>query len=156
MAFRTLSLLVIYLEARAAERGKSIPASLLKTLIFMEHAAEIVKSEQISATPAVRNTLEEVKLELESVDGKPSRQAMHLPVALVMALEKAVMDLRFPRFLRGYAWFRLVKLWGCLRFNATVGLDFGSITLESFGRRPEQEQDIWSWQENQRAEGLHQ
>ena len=123
-----------YLEARAAEPcGKSIPASLLKTLIFMEHAAEIVKSEQVSATPAVRNTLEEVKLELESVDSKPSRQAMHLPVALVMALEKAVMDLRFPRFLRGYAWFRLVKLWGCLRFNDTVGLDFGSITLESFG-----------------------
>ena len=47
------------LEARAAEPcGKSIPASLLKTLIFMEHAAEIVKSEQINAAPAVRNTLE--------------------------------------------------------------------------------------------------
>ncbi len=47
------------LEARAAEPcGKSIPASLLKTLIFMGHAAEIVKSEQINAASAVRNTLE--------------------------------------------------------------------------------------------------
>ena len=45
------------LEARAA-CGRSIPASLLKTLIFMGHAAEIVKSEQINAAPAVRNTLE--------------------------------------------------------------------------------------------------
>ena len=125
-----------YLEARAAEPcGKTIPASLLKTFIFMEHAAEIVKSEQVSATPAVRNTLEEVKLELESVEGRPSRQALHLPVSLVLSWEKAVMDLRFPRFLRGCAWFRvrLVKLWGRLRFNDTVGLDFGSITLEPFG-----------------------
>ena len=41
-----------YLEARADEPcGKSIPASLLKTLIFMENAAEIPKGEQINNAP---------------------------------------------------------------------------------------------------------
>ena len=123
-----------YLEARADEPcGKSIPASLLKTLIFMENAAEIPKGEQINNAPTIRNTLEEIALQLESVDMKPKKQALMIPVAVVVSWEKAVLDEDLPRFARAYAWFRLMKLWGCMRFDDTTGLAFDSIVIHSFG-----------------------
>ena len=123
-----------YLEARADEPcGKSIPASLLKTLIFMENAAEIPKSEQICGAPTIRNTLEEVALQLESVDMKPKKQALLVPVSVVISWEKAVLDEDLPRFARAYAWFRLMKLWGCMRFDDTTGLSFDSMVMQPFG-----------------------
>ena len=110
-----------YLEARAAEPcGKSIPASLLKTLIFMEHAAENCEERADSVPhPQFGTRLKRLSWNWRSVDSKPSRQAMHLPVALVMALEKAVMDLRFPRF---PSWIRMVSV------SQNFGAAYGSTT----------------------------
>ena len=123
-----------YLEARADEPcGKSIPASLLKTLIFMENAAEVPKSDQINNAPTIRNTLEEVALQLESVDMKPKKQALLIPVAVVISWERTVLDEDLPRFARAYAWFRLMKLWGCMRFDDTTGLAFDSLIMQPFG-----------------------
>ena len=65
-----------YLEVRAAEPcGKSIPVSILKTLVFMENAAEIPKEEQVGQSLAVKNALEELVLQLESQSVPERRQA---------------------------------------------------------------------------------
>ena len=123
-----------YLEVRAAEPcGKSVPLSIVKTLMFMEHAAEIPVSDHFSKSPAVKNALEEVTLQLERVAPKERKQALMLPVAIVQAMEQAVMDEDYSRYVRAYAWFRLFKLWGGMRYHDTMGVDFSSIRIDEYG-----------------------
>ena len=122
-----------YLLSRAMEPcGPSIPVSAFKTLIFMEHAAEIPKEEQLNTSGAIRNALEEIKLQLESDNPRPRRQAVQLLVTVVAALERKVMEEKAPRFVRGFAWYKLVKVWGAMRFHDTTGVDFGSMSLDGF------------------------
>lgn len=123
-----------YFETRAAEPcGKSVPTSIFKTLLFMESSAEIEKDEQLSQSIAVKNALQEVNLKLETGQFGHARQALHLPLKYVVALEELVMRTSAPRFVRAYAWYRLFKLWGALRFSDTSGLLFHTMRLESFG-----------------------
>ena len=78
-----------YLISRAMEPcGRSIPVSAFKTLVFMEHAAEIPKDLQLNTAGAIKNAMEEIKLRLEAADQKPRRQAKQLLVAMVSALGK--------------------------------------------------------------------
>lgn len=52
-----------YLISRAMEPcGRSIPVSAFKTLVVMEHAAEIPKDLQLNTAGAIKNAMEEVKL----------------------------------------------------------------------------------------------
>ena len=78
-----------YLLSRAMEPcGQSIPVSVYKTLIFMEHAAEVPKV--ISGSDAVKNALEEIKLQLEASELRPRKQAVQLLVTIVAAMERKV------------------------------------------------------------------
>lgn len=122
-----------YLISRAMEPcGRSIPVSAFKTLVFMEHAAEIPKDLQLNTAGAIKNAMEEVKLRLEAADQKPRRQAKQLLVAMVSALERKVMEKGAPHFTRAFAWYKLVKVWGAMRFHDTTGVDFGSMRLDGF------------------------
>ncbi|CAE7264418.1 Abcg1 [Symbiodinium natans] len=78
-----------YLEERASEPcGKSVPLALLKTLMFMETSAEILKPQQISVHPSVSNAMQEIARFLESASHSETRKANMLPVKVVMALER--------------------------------------------------------------------
>ena len=123
-----------YIEVRAAEPcGKSVPLSIVKTLMFMEHAAEVPQDQHLSKSPALKNALEEVTLQLESVDPKERKQALLLPVKVIQAFEQTVMDRDFADYVRAYAWFRLFKLWGGMRYHDTMGVDFGSVRIDDYG-----------------------
>eukprot|EP00438_Fugacium_kawagutii_P021417 Skav230575 [mRNA] locus=scaffold971:157894:160071:- [translate_table: standard] len=123
-----------YLEARAAEPcGKSVPGSVLKTLLFMESAGEIDDEEKIGNKAAVKNVVEEVNMVLEGAAPRFVKKAWHFPVALVVALEEAVLDVRLTPFSRGYAWFRLFKLWTGMRYSDTTGLDVSTLEWTEFG-----------------------
>ncbi|CAJ1410855.1 unnamed protein product, partial [Effrenium voratum] len=92
---RTIEQFIEYVTHRVAEPcGKSIPTSLMKTLMFIEVAGEVPEKERLCKHPALQNTLE----------------AVQIPVEIVMALERYVMTEGVPRYPRAYAWFRLVKL----------------------------------------------
>ena len=123
-----------YLEVRAAEPcGKSVPLSILKTLIFMEHAAEIPVERHVSKAPALKNALEEVALQLEKVAPRERKQAVMMPVSVVQSIEQTVMDERLNTYVRAYAWYRLLKLWGAMRFHDTMGVDFSSVRIDDYG-----------------------
>ena len=93
-----------YLESRASEPcGRSIPESTFKTLMFMEHAAEIPKEDQLSGSIAVKNAMEEIVLQLDSENHKPTKQATPLLIQVVSALERKVMEEEQPRYVRGFA-----------------------------------------------------
>ena len=131
----------LYLEALSNEPcgrtvppcGRTVPGSVYKTFIFMEIAGEVEPEYQMHKAVAIRNILEELALKLEGVAPKFAKKAWHLPVAVVRALEIAVMDRELTRFIRCYAWFRLMKLWAGLRFSDTKGLAFNSVRLEEYG-----------------------
>ena len=113
--------------------GKSIPVSIYKTLMFMEHAGEVQKEDMIQNDPALKNALEEIGLRLESEAMEPRKQAMHIPVKIVMAWEQVVCDEEQLRYTRAYAWFKLVKIWGAMRFSDTTGVSVESAGLDGEG-----------------------
>ena len=58
---RTIEQFIEYIMHRVAEPcGKSIPTSLMKTLMFIEVAGEVPEKERLCKHPALQNTLEEV------------------------------------------------------------------------------------------------
>ena len=127
------SQLAMYLEARAQEPcGRSIPTSIYKTFVFLEHAGEIPKDQQLQNEGSLKNALEEINLRLQSVEPKATKQAMHLPVKIVESWEKVVMDKELPRFIRAFGWFKLVKVWGAMRHSDTTGLKFSSGQLDNY------------------------
>eukprot|EP00435_Cladocopium_sp_Y103_P009181 s2142_g2.t1 len=130
----TADQVALYLESRASEPcGKSVPLSIYKTLIFMEHAAEVPLNQQLNRQPAVKNSMEEVALMLERAEIKERKQAKLIPMVVVAAMEIAVMSPEMARFVRSYAWYRLIKIWGAMRFHDTMGVDFSSIKLDEHG-----------------------
>ncbi|CAE7764855.1 DNAJC17, partial [Symbiodinium necroappetens] len=123
-----------YLEERASEPcGKSIPLSLLKTLMFMESSAEVPKTAQISNHPAVSNSMQEITRFLETASPSEIRKANMFPVKVVMAFERAVTDNSERKFVRAMAWYKLVKVWGALRHSDAQGVDYGTMKLSSRG-----------------------
>ncbi|CAJ1348464.1 unnamed protein product, partial [Effrenium voratum] len=103
---RTIGQFIEYVMHRVAEPcGKSIPTSLMKTLMFIEVAGEVPE------------------------------KAVQIPVEIIMAMERYVMTEGVPRYPRAYAWFRLVKLWGALRFSDTQGMPFGKLEMSGRGLR---------------------
>ena len=119
-----------YLEERASEPcGKSVPLALLKTLMFMETSAEILKPQQISVHPSVSNAMQEIARFLESASHSETRKANMLPVKVVMALERSVMHISTAKFVRAMGWYKLVKIWGALRHSDAQGIDYSSIRV---------------------------
>ena len=48
-------------------------------------------------------------------------------VALLVMLEREVLDERRPKFVRAYAWYRLLRHWCALRFSDGDGLSPDSL-----------------------------
>lgn len=124
----------LFLECRAREPcGKTVPGSVYRTLLFMESAGEFPPEQQLGKSAAIRNTLEEVNMQLESQASRFTKKAWHMPVKMVVALEKKVLECHAENYPRVYAWFRLVKLWSGMRFADTTGLDHSTLEWQSFG-----------------------
>ncbi len=107
--------------------------SAYKTLLFMEAAAAVPQMERISASPTVVNVLEEVNLQMESREARPTKKARQLLVLQVMAMERMVMDNDAGRYIRGYAWYRLFKLWTGMRYADTLGMHMDTIREDAGG-----------------------
>ena len=88
---------------------------------------------QLNKQPAVKNAMEEVTLMLENAKVTEKRQARLLPLSVISAMEEAVMNTELARYVRSYAWYRLLKVWGAMRYHDTLGVDFGSIKLDESG-----------------------
>eukprot|EP00439_Symbiodinium_sp_Y106_P071490 s2019_g12.t2 len=105
-----------YLEERASEPyRRSVPLSLLKTLMFMEASAELPEEQQLCSHPAVANdanAMQEVTRFLESATPLTTCKANMLPVQLVVMLERAMVHTGGSRFAKALAWYKLVKVWG--------------------------------------------
>ena len=147
----------LYLETRASEPcGKSVPLSILKTLIFMEHAAEVPVQQQLNKLPAVKNAMEEVTLMLENAKVTEKRQARLLPLSVISAMEEAVMNMGLAKYVRSYAWYRLLKVWGGHEVSRypRSGFQLHQAGRERLGVHAEKNKDDRTREEGVPGEGL--
>ena len=119
-----------FLEAMVEEPcARSFPESVYKALMFLEYAGEVPEADQLCRAPAIKNALEEANLRLQSVELKPSRKALVIPVSIVISWEYHVCNESRPNYHRVYAWFRLIKLWSGLRFDDARGVPNRTLEL---------------------------
>ena len=125
--------LVKYLEMRAEEPcGRTVPGTIQRAIVFMEAAGEVASCDTIAKQPAVLNMLEELNTTLGAAV-RTKRRAWQLPASLVLFWERTVCDESAEVFVRGFAWFKLVKLWTGMRWSDTTGLPPSSLRLDSRG-----------------------
>ena len=120
-----------YLRARADEPcARTVPASCLAALAFMEKSGNIAVGDRISGEASVKAFVEEMNLSLSGQGSSARRVAPRWPLAVAIALELAVLDKGRPVYERLLSWWLLVKLWGTLRFDDHRGLDPALLRLE--------------------------
>ena len=124
---------VKYLEMRAEEPcGRTVPGTIQRALIFVESEGEVAAADTVATHQSVVNLLEELGTTLGAAV-RAKRKARQLPVTLVTFWERTVCDEEVETYVRGYAWFKLVKLWAGMRWADTVGLPPSTLRLDGRG-----------------------
>ena len=111
-----------YIAGRLEEPcGKSVPQSIMSALKFLEMSAEIKREERISEDETMRNFMAEIEKSHWWVS-RERASANRLLLSVVLCMEFLVLAAEESSYIRLYAWFKLVKLWGMLRWSDTLGI----------------------------------
>jgi hypothetical protein len=124
-----------YMISQAAEPcGKTVLKAAVLSLRFLERACGLSPDERYGDSPEVSNLLKELEIQVACATGASSiRQAPSFTVSVVVALELAVCDADIPKYLRGLAWVRLIKLWASLRFSDVQWTSPASLVMDAQG-----------------------
>ena len=130
-----------YFEVRRSEGApRTAYASLLSAFRFLEEAGEVAEADELFCNPSLINAEKELFLAAATTAAQNpagSRQARgqapQLPLAVVAALERAVLNTALPNYNRAFAGFRLLRHWSSLRWDDTQGLPPSS--LDGWARR---------------------
>ena len=96
---------------------KSVLQRAVFALAFMEASGGIMEASRLSKNPLITSALEEPVLRSAGDVTHATSKAPQLPVGFWIAFEQLVMSDVALGYVRMYAWFRLVKVWGSLRFD---------------------------------------
>ena len=128
-----MGVLLDYLHERRLEPcARTVPAAILCCLGFVEKAGGIPAAERLSDMQLVKNTVNQCTAELEA-GAEPKRQAPMLPIAAVVSLELMVVNQDAELFVRGFAFYKLLKLWTACRTSDLSGLNPSTLRLTSSG-----------------------
>ena len=127
--------LVDYMEARAAEPcGKTVLPNIVTTINFMEDVGGVAPEDRLDRQGLLSSALQELQLEVHQANGpQPKKRALRLFLRLVIALEMTVMDEEIPPYHRGFAWLKLLKVWGALRADDLTWLSVPTMRLGERG-----------------------
>ena len=117
---------------RALEESEGLPnqyQEFLGALSFMEKAGWVAVSEALHQNQGLGALIRELRVDTKGRPTRPRRQAPRLPLSAVLALEQLVIDEEAKVYIRMYAWFKLLKIWGALRFDDHRGLDPSRLVL---------------------------
>ena len=118
-----------YLHERHCEPcNPSIPQAILRSLSFLERVGGVQATQRLSELQVVRHTVNQLTMDLQT-GALPKRQALALPLAMIAALEITVCDVSCSLYLRGFAFYKLLKLWAAARHSDLEGLDPSSLVL---------------------------
>ena len=104
----------------------------MDALSFMERGGGVPSAAALHKNPILIAAVNDIK-GAGAVAMKGRGQAPRLPIQIVVALERLVMLTGAARYVRMYAWFRLVKVWGTLRFDDHRGLVPSTMSMRSDG-----------------------
>jgi hypothetical protein len=80
------------------------------------------------------NLLKELEIQVAGASAPETvRQAPSFTVSLVISMELAIFDEGIPKFLRGLAWIRLIKLWASLRVSDVQWVSPASLKIDHLG-----------------------
>ena len=128
--FREPTEVMEYVAQRLEEPcGKSVPGSVWSTLRFLEESAEVPEAKRISRDGSLKNFFAEVSRHPSWAEGNPRSSAKVLCLSAVLAWEKIVAAEGEKEYVRVFAWFKLIKLWGALRWDDTLAIPPSSIEL---------------------------
>ena len=129
--FRDESDVMEYVGMRLEEPcGKSVPRSVWGTIRFLEQAAELGEQHRISSSPALRNFFDEVSRHpIWTENARQRTSANCLVVRIILGWEEMVMSPDEKKYIRVFAWFKLIKLWGALRWDDTMGIPPASLEM---------------------------
>ena len=128
-----VGVILSYLEERRCEPcGPSVPGAILQSLAFIEKVGGVAVSDRLSGLPVVRNTVNQLTMDLQH-GAPPKHQAPALPLAIVAALEITVCDAAAGQYTRGFAFYKLLKLWAAGRHSDFEGLNPSSLFLSVAG-----------------------
>jgi len=126
--------LLEYLQARADEPcGLSVLEGVAAGFSFMESCCGYPRGGRLVDSPLYDSYLKELMASYSAAGAVPPKQAPRYPIAIVLALEREVLDQGVAVCYRCYAWWHLLALWASLRFDDHRGLPPGSVILTARG-----------------------
>ena len=120
------------LERRMEPCARTVPCAILSCLAFLEKAGSVPHGQRLSELPIIRNTVNQMTMELET-GAPPKRQAPFLPLTMICALELLVTDVSAELFVRGFAFYKLLKIWTACRSDDLTSLNPGSLRMVHSG-----------------------
>ena len=104
-------------------------------LIFVERAAGVDEEKAIHSAHAFKTIFADMETELtNSAAGRaPPRKAPRPLLAVLLALERSVVNHGRPPFWRMYAWWKLVQTWAVLRFDDHRGMATHALKMTAEG-----------------------
>ena len=119
--FRNEADIIEYLVQRMEEPcGKSVPQTIYAAIAFMELAAAVPPDQRLTSRPALMNFFREAQASGQW-NSQKRISARRWPVVIPMGLEFVVITEDAPLYKRIFASYKLVKLWGALRWDDTMG-----------------------------------
>ena len=125
-----------YLETRAEEPcGRSCLRAAQAAFDFIEIAGEVPEGEKMARSPAVENVIKDLQSELTGTAGRLKKKAPLIFKRVMISLELTVSDRegQHTDYVRCLAWYRLVRIWGSMRFDDTRGLPPDSLVRTGRG-----------------------
>eukprot|EP00973_Karenia_brevis_P027383 3775332-Karenia_brevis.AAC.1 len=88
---------------------------------FLEEKGAVAPENQFGSMAALKNSVDSMTTELERYSSY-TKKSPPLLRSMLAAMEHFVVDTSQPRFLRAYAWLKLVRVWAALRADDVQGL----------------------------------
>jgi len=126
--------LIEYMQARADEPcGLSVLQGVAAGFSFMETCCGYPRGARLVDEPLFEAYQKELVAGFSTAGLSPLKQAPRYPVALILALEREVVDAAVPLCYRCHAWWHLVAVWASLRFDDHRGLAPSAVSFTPRG-----------------------
>ena len=125
---RPADLVDCLLSRRDEPCGRTVPEATLKAIAWVEQVAEFPLEQRASHGRLAWAAKDRIVEEL-SAGAKLTKRAPRYPVYMVAQLEGVVMDMGQAVGLRIWAWGKLLKVWGTLRWSDLQAIIPGELSL---------------------------
>ena len=123
-----------YLGNRAAEPcARTVPASFMTALSFLETTGGIQPHDQVSNSLVIKNAVKDIEVDLARGRGRARQKAPQFLIMIIVAFELYVLNESFLDYRRLFAWAKLLKVWASLRFDDLLRLVPENLSLSAKG-----------------------